>query len=147
MLEEQDNGQENFIDVEKVNLTPNKIKLIYLGILALGIKLESMVIPISKSELDLVVEYISKVLQKNEELIRRACSLLEQIENSEQNNYYGIVKEYLDNFFGLSESEETLSLNLTQEQKLSLALKVLTDLLFYSSRSGQRYLHKQLQCL
>ncbi|AFZ53104.1 DUF3038 domain-containing protein [Cyanobacterium aponinum UTEX 3222] len=147
MLEEQDNVQENFIDVEKVNLTPNKIKLIYLGILALGIKLESMVIPISKSELDLVVEYLSKVLQKNEELIRRACSLLEQIENSEQNNYYGIVKEYLDNFFGLSESEETLSLNLTQEQKLSLALKVLTDLLFYSSRSGQRYLHKQLQCL
>lgn len=73
--------------------------------------------------------------------------MLEQIENSEQNNYYGIVKEYLDNFFGLSESEETLSLNLTQEQKLSLALKVLTDLLFYSSRSGQRYLHKQLQCL
>lgn len=147
MLEEQDNSQENLIDVEKVNLTPNKIKLIYLGILALGIKLESTVIPISKSELDLVIEYISKVLQKNEELIRRACSLLEQIENSEQTNYYGIVKEYLDRFSQLSDSEQGLSLDLTEKQKLSLALKVLTDLLFYSSRSGQRYLRKQLQCL
>ncbi len=147
MLEEQDNGQENLIDVEKVNLTPNKIKIIYLGILALGIKLESTVIPISKSELDLVIEYISKVLQKNEELIRRACSLLEQIENSEQNNYYGIIKEYLDRFLNLSESNQGLSIALTEKQKLSLALKVLTDLLFYSSRSGQRYLQKQLQCL
>lgn len=147
MLEEQDNSQENLIDVEKVNLTPNKIKLIYLGILALGIKLESTVIPISKSELDLVIEYISKVLQKNEELIRRACSLLEQIENSEQTNYYGIVKEYLERFSQLSDSEQGLSLDLTEKQKLSLALKVLTDLLFYSSRSGQRYLRKQLQCL
>jgi len=147
MLEEQDNGQENLIDVEKVNLTPNKIKIIYLGILALGIKLESTVIPISKSELDLVIEYISKVLQKNEELIRRACSLLEQIENSDQNNYYGIVKEYLDRFSNFSESDQGLSLALTEKQKLSLAYKVLTDLLFYSSRSGQRYLQKQLQCL
>jgi len=147
MLEEQDKDQENLIDVEKVNLTPNKIKLIYLGILALGIKLESTVIPISKSELDLVIEYISKVLQKNEELIRRACSLLEQIENSDQNNYYGIVKEYLDRFSNFSESDQGLSLALTEKQKLSLALKVLTDLLFYSSRSGQRYLQKQLQCL
>lgn len=147
MLEEQDNSQENLIDVEKVNLTPNKIKLIYLGILALGIKLESTVIPISKSELDLVIEYISKVLQKNEELIRRACSLLEQIENSEQTNYYGILKEYLERFSQLSDSEQGLSLDLTEKQKLSLALKVLTDLLFYSSRSGQRYLRKQLQCL
>lgn len=147
MLEERDNEQENLIDVEKVNLTPNKIRIIYLGILALGIKLESTVIPISKSELDLVIEYISKVLQKNEELIRRACSLLEQMENSEQNNYYGIVKEYLDRFSNLSESEQGLSIELTEKQKLSLALKVLTDLLFYSSRSGQRYLQKQLQCL
>lgn len=147
MLEEQDQDQENLIDVEKVNLTPNKIKLIYLGILALGIKLESTVIPISKSELDLVIDYISKVLQKNEELIRRACSLLEQIENSDQNNYYGIVKEYLDRFSNLSESDQGLSFELTEKQKLSLALKVLTDLLFYSSRSGQRYLQKQLQCL
>lgn len=72
MLEEQDNVQENFIDVEKVNLTPNKIKLIYLGILALGIKLESMVIPISKSELDLVVEYLSKVLQKKRRINQKS---------------------------------------------------------------------------
>ena len=86
-------------------------------------------------------------MQKNEELIRRACSLLEQIENSDQNNYYGIVKEYLDRFLNLSESDQGLSLELTEKQKLSLALKVLTDLLFYSSRSGQHYLQKQLQCL
>lgn len=144
MLEEQD----NLIDVEKVNLTPNKIKLIYLGILALGIKLESTVIPISKSELDLVIENITTVLAKNEELIRRSCALLEQIENSEgDKNYYGVVKDYLDKFIILVRSQYQLSLNLDEKQVFSLALKILTDLLYYSSRAGKRFLKTELQCL
>lgn len=144
MLEEQD----NLINVEKVSLTPNKIKLIYLGILALDIKLESTVIPISKSELDLVIEYLTDVLRKNEELIRRSCSLLEQIENSHQDSYYyGIVKDYLDKFIFLGRSQYQLSLELDDEELSSLALKILTDLLFYSSRSGKRYLKNELQCL
>ncbi|NCO75494.1 MAG: DUF3038 domain-containing protein [Cyanobacteria bacterium] len=144
MLEEQ----ENLIDVEKVNNTPHRIKLIYLGILALGIKLESTVIPISKSELDILIEYLAELLQKNDELIRRACSLLEQIDSSENTNYYyGIVKDYLDKFLLLSQSHESLSIEINSEIQNSLALKTLTDLLFYSSKSGKYFLKHQLQCL
>ncbi len=144
MLDEQ----ENLIDVEKVNHTPEKIKLIYLGILALGIKIESTVIPVSNSELDLLIEYLSKILQRNDELIRRACSLLEQIENSDDTkHYYGIVRDYLDQFLVLSQSDEFLDMNISLENQYSLALKILTDLLFYSGTSGKRFLKQQLQCL
>ena len=144
MLEDQ----ENLINVARINDTPRKIKLIYLSILALGINLESTFIPTSKSELDLVIEYIVEVLQKKEELIRRACSLLEQINKSNNADYYyGIVKDYLENFTELSRSHPKLSLKLREEEEFSIATKVLTDLLFYSSKSGQNYLHKQLQCL
>ncbi|BAQ62722.1 hypothetical protein GM3708_3128 [Geminocystis sp. NIES-3708] len=144
MLDEQ----ENLIDVEKVNHTPEKIKLIYLGILALGIKIESTVIPVSNSELDLLIEYLAEILQRNDELIRRACSLLEQIETSnEKNYYYGIVKDYLDQFLVLSQSEEFLDINIAVENQSYFALKILTDLLFYSGKSGKRFLKQQLQCL
>ena len=144
MLEDQ----ENLIDVEKVNDTPRKIKLIYLSILALGINLESTFIPTSKSELDLVIEYVLEVLQKKEESIRRACSLLEQINRSDNTNYYyGIVKDYLEKFIDLSRSHPQLSVNLEEKEEFSIAIKVLTDLLFYSSKSGTNYLKQQLQCL
>lgn len=139
---------ENLIDVEKVNNTPDKIKLIYLGILALGIKLESKVIPKRKSELDILIEYLVELLQKNDELIRRACSLLEQIDNSDNANYYyGTVKDYLDNFFELAKSDPILSVEIHPEKQTIIALKVLTNLLFYGSKSGKIYLKQQLQCL
>lgn len=140
--------EENLIDVEKVNDTPEKIKLIYLGILALGIKIESTVIPLSNSELDLLIEYLIEILQRNDELIRRACSLLEQIEISDdKNHYYGIVKDYLDQFFVLSQCEEFLDINIPSENQSYIALKILTDLLFYSGKSGKYFLKQQLQCL
>lgn len=139
---------ENLIDIEKINYTPQKIKLIYLGILALGIELESTFIPNSKSELDLVIEYLVEVLQKNEELIRRASSLLEQINQSDNPDYYyGIVKNYLTEFSRLSRSHPNLSLDLPEKEELTIMLKILTDLLFYSSKSGHNYLKNQLQCL
>ena len=142
------NESENLIDVEKVELTPRKIKLIYIGILSLGIDLESTFIPTSKSELDLVVEYIIEVLQKREELIRRACSLWEQINQSDNvNYYYGIVKEYLQKFSYSCQSHRYLGVKLTAEEEKSIAMKTLTDLLFYSSKSGKMYLKQQLQCL
>ncbi|MGI0483342.1 DUF3038 domain-containing protein [Geminocystis sp. CENA526] len=144
MIEEQ----ENLIDVEKVNNTPNKIKLIYLGILALGIPLESKVIPKRKSELDILIEYLVELLQKNDELIRRACSLLEQIDNSDNANYYyGTVKDYLDKFLDLAKSDPILSVEIHPEKETIIALKVLTNLLFYGSKSGKIYLKQQLQCL
>ena len=139
---------ENLIDLEKINCTPQKIKLIYLAMLALGIELESMFIPTSKSELDLVIEYIVEVLQKSQELIRRACSLLEQINQSDNPNYYyGIVKNYLTKFSSLSRSHPHLSVSFPEKEELTIALKILTDLLFYSSQSGHNYLKEQLQCL
>ena len=139
---------ENLIDVEKVEQTPYRIKLIYIAILALDISLESTFIPTSKSELDLVIKYIVEILQKKEETVRRACSLLEQIEQSQQQTfYYGIVKKYLDNFDKISNSHEQLLLSLPENQLESIALKTLTNLLFYSSNSGELYLRKQLQCL
>ena len=140
--------QEHLIDIEKVHETPEKIKLIYLGILALGLELESTFIPTSKSELNLVIEYVVEVLQKRQELIRRACSLLEQINQSDNPNYYyGIVKNYLTQFSRLSRSHPKLSVMISEDQELTIALKTLTDLLFYSSKSGQNYLKEQLQCL
>ena len=138
---------ENLIDVEKVEQTPYRIKLIYIAILALEIPLESTFIPTSKSELDLVVKFIVEVLQKKEETIRRACSLLEQIEQSQQQNYYGIVKKYLDRFDKLSSTHEELSVDLSEKDLHSIALKTLTNLLFYSSNLGEFYLQQQLQCL
>ena len=137
MIEEQ----ENFINVEKVNETPQKIKLIYLATLALGIKLDSIFIPTSKSELDLVIEYVVEVLQKQEELVRRACSLLEQIQRSDNvNYYYGVVREYLEKFTELSRSHPQLSVKLEPEEELAIAMKLLTDLLFYGSKYGKNYL-------
>lgn len=140
--------QENLINVEKVNQTPKKIKLIYLGILALGIKLDSLVIPKTKSELDILIDYLVELLQKNDELVRRACSLLEQIENSENSNYYyGTVKDYLDRFAMLAKSDPMLSVEMSSEEEIFMALKVLTNLLFYGSKSGKMFLKEQLQCL
>jgi hypothetical protein len=140
--------QENLIDIEKVNCTPHKIKLIYLGILALGIELESTFIPTTKSELDLVIEYLVEILQKKQELIRRGCSLLEQINCSDNTDYYyGMVKDYITKFSQLSRSHPDLSVNIPETEELTIAIKTLTDLLFYSSRSGQNYLKEQLQCL
>ncbi len=146
---------ENLIDVDKVNQTPMKIKLIYLSLLALGIKLESTFIPTTKSELDLVIEYVVEVAQNKEERIRRACSLLEQIDNSDDvNYYYGIVKDYLEKFSDLCRSPDQtltnnidLSVNIPPEQEFSIAIKTLTDLLFYSTQSGKNYLKQHLQCL
>ncbi|HIK37848.1 MAG: DUF3038 domain-containing protein [Geminocystis sp.] len=140
---------DNFIAPKKVSETPNRLRLIYLAILALGIPLESRIIPISKLELDLVIDYLARLLQNYEELIRRACSLVEQQAEipPAQRKYYGLVKEYLERFSLLSTSEEFLPLNLSGKNINSIALKVLTDLLFYSSRAGKRYLHSQLQCL
>ena len=141
-------AKENLIDVEKVNHTPQKIKLIYLSILALGIRLESTFVPTSKSELDLVIEYVVEILQKNEELVRRACALLEQIHNSDNADYYyGIVRDYLQQFSSLSRSHPQLAVEIEEEEEFNVAIKTLTDLLFYSSKSGENFLKKQLQCL
>lgn len=140
--------QENLIDVDKINNTPDNIKLIYLGILALGINLESKVIPKSKSELDILIEYLVELLQKNDEVIRRACSLLEQIDNSDNSNYYyGTVKDYLDKFLDLSKSDPLLTIQIEPKNQTIIPLKLLTNLLFYGSKSGKDFLKQQLQCL
>lgn len=140
--------QENLIDVDKVNNTPDKIKLIYLGILALDINLESKVIPKSKSELDILIEYLVELLQKNDEVIRRACSLLEQIDNSDNSDYYyGTVKDYLDKFLDLAKSDPLLTIEIDAKNQTMIPLKVLTNLLFYGSKSGKNFLKQQLQCL
>ena len=144
MIEES----ENLIDVAKVNNTPRQIKLIYLSILALGIKLDSQVIPKTKSELDILIDYLVELLQKNDELIRRACSLLEQIDNSDNpQQYYGTVKQYLDNFFNLAQSNPDLAVEIPLENPDIIPLKTLTNLLFYGSKSGKIFLKQQLQCL
>lgn len=140
--------QENLINIDKVNNTPHKIKLIYLGILSLNINLESKVIPKSKSELDILIEYLVELLQKNDEIIRRACSLLEQIDNSDNTDYYyGTVKDYLDKFLNLAKSDPILKIEIEDKNQTMIALKVLTNLLFYSSKSGKNFLKQQLQCL
>lgn len=130
----------NYLQINQENL-----KLIYLSILSLEIPLESLFIPEEKVQVDFLINSLVNTLRKNDELIRRAVSLLEQIKQSEKpEDYYGLVQEYLTKFTELSHSHPDLKLDLDPNKLEAIALKLLANLLFYSSQIGENLLQHKL---
>lgn len=130
---------------DNFSINQEKLKLIYLTILSLGIPLESWAIPQSKKELDSIIYLITDTLRKHDELIRRAASLMEQIESQNSNDgYYGLVQEYLAKFEQLWQSHPDLKINLASDKQEAIALKLLANLLFYSGKSGEYFIQYKL---
>jgi Zn-dependent oligopeptidase len=124
----------------------NKISLILLAISALEINHNQIQIPQQEQELQPTLLQVTSLLQQNQELIRRACSLLEQMnQRNEPPNSYGILKDYLHKFTQNYEPELIPGATLSPENVQQLALKLLVDLLFYSGQSGDRFLWEQLK--
>jgi hypothetical protein len=82
---------------------------------------------------------LTYLARQHQELIRRAVSLLEQMNPEEEPSpRFALLTDYLDNFTNFSHNrpENTYSpMELTQ-----IAWKLLIDLLFYSSPQGDRRL-------
>lgn len=132
----------------KENSLNNYLQLIYISFLSLNIDTKLTVLPQNQTDLNFVITSIIKIVKKNDELIHRAVSLWEQIANSDdQKNYYGIVRDYLDNFSQITTDSDKFSIKLEQQDIYAVALKILTDLLFYSSISGERLLRDKLELL
>ncbi len=130
---------------DNFSINKEKFKLIYLSILSLDIPLESWAIPQSKKELDSIIYLITDTLRKHDELIRRAASLMEQIERQNSDDgYYGLVQEYLTKFEQLWQSHPDLKVNLDSDKQEAIALKLLANLLFYSGKSGESFIQSQL---
>lgn len=79
--------------------------------------------------------------QQHQELIRRAVSLLEQLaaENREP-HHAALVGDYLDAFSNTYQDRMEDGGDLSPEVLSQLALKLLIDLLFYSTPTGHRRL-------
>jgi hypothetical protein len=79
--------------------------------------------------------------KENQELIRRAVALLEQL--SEQNRppqEAALLGDYIDNFCNTYQQRMEEGENVSPDTLSQLALKLLIDLLFYSGPSGSRRL-------
>ena len=130
---------------KKLKQIQSKINLILLAISALEINHYRILIPKNEQELQQTFLELVSLLQQNQELIRRACSLLEQMnQHNEPLNSYGVVRDYLHKFRQNYEPELTERATLSPENIEKLALKLLPDLLFYSGKSGDRLLWEQL---
>lgn len=86
----------------------------------------------------LIICYLSK---QNQELIRRAVGSLERIiSNQQKPHQVSLLGDYIDAFCNTyqerMEEEETITMDLLT----NLALKMLVNLLFYSSNGGHRRL-------
>ncbi len=77
--------------------------------------------------------------KQHQELIRRAVTLLEQLaaQNREPHKA-GLIGDYLDNFTNTYTERMEDGENLSNEALTRLALKLLIDLLFYSSSNGHK---------
>jgi len=136
------------LNVDKIDPLSYYLQLIYIAILSLEIDSKLTVIPQNKIDLNFVISSLMKIIRKNDDLIHRAVSLWEEIENLDsENNYYGIVEEYLVNFTDYAQNHPKFKVNLDSNEIPSIAFKILTDLLFYSSISGEKLLRDKLEKL
>ena len=86
----------------------------------------------------LIICYLAK---EYHDLIRRAVTLLEQVtEQEKEPSKIALLGDYLDTFSNLYENRMETTDLLTHEQLSHLALKLLIDLLFYSTNNGHRRL-------
>lgn len=82
--------------------------------------------------------YLAK---EHQELIRRAVALLEQVaENNGEPHKAALLGDYIDAFSNTYQERMEENENISMNQLTNLALKLLIDLLFYSSSSGHRRL-------
>ena len=140
-------NSQTILDEQKIKQFQSRMRLILLAVSALEINHSHININISKNQQELEQNFLELVdlFQQNQELIRRACSLLEQIyQHHESINYYGVVKDYLHKFKQNYEPELVSQATLSPENIEKLALKLLPDLLFYSGKNGDRLLWEQL---
>lgn len=86
----------------------------------------------------LIICYVAK---QNQELIRRAVGLLEQItEQNKEPHKTALLGNYLDAFTNNYQERMEDGDNIPSQRLSQLAFKLLIDLLFYSSASGHRRL-------
>lgn len=88
-----------------------------------------------------LVLIICHLAKQHQELIRRAVALLEQM--TEQNrapHQAALLGDYLDAFSNKYSDRMEDGENISSDAKAHLALKLLIDLLFYSSNGGHRRL-------
>ncbi|MBE9222302.1 DUF3038 domain-containing protein [Cyanobacterium stanieri LEGE 03274] len=137
----QDIFSENYYSLD------NYLQLIYIALLSLEIDHKITTIPKNKTDLNFVITSVIKIIKKSDELIYRAVSLWEQINSSDNKEYYGIVKKYLETFNQLLNVNGKITINLEEKDISIIAFKMLTDLLFYSSMSGERLLRNKLELL
>jgi len=88
-----------------------------------------------------LVLIICHLAKQQQELIRRAVALLEQLtEQNREPHQVVLLGDYLDRFSNAYQERMEEGENTPQTQLTQLALRLLIDLLFYSSPSGARRL-------
>lgn len=88
-----------------------------------------------------LVLIICHLAKQQQELIRRAVALLEQLtEQNREPHQVALLGDYLDRFSNAYQERMEEGENTPQTQLTQLALRLLIDLLFYSSPSGARRL-------
>lgn len=86
----------------------------------------------------LIICYLAK---QNQELLRRAVALLEQVSQQQQKPHHtALLGDYLDKFINTYQERMETEAQITPEILSDLALKLLIDLLFYSGNNGHRFL-------
>lgn len=86
----------------------------------------------------LVICYLAK---QNQELLRRAVSLLEQVsEQHKEPHHTALLGDYIDKFINIYQERMEIEAKSTPQILSQLALKLLIDLLFYSGNNGHRLL-------
>ena len=85
-----------------------------------------------------LVLIICHLAQQNQELLRRAVTLLEQVTEQKQPPYKtALLGDYVDRFINYYQERITISYSISLSD---LAFKLLINLLFYSSNNGHRLL-------
>ncbi|ACK64981.1 conserved hypothetical protein [Rippkaea orientalis PCC 8801] len=97
--------------------------------------------PLTIEEARSQIIILCHLCQQNQELIRRAVTLLEQMMTQNKDPLrIGLLQEYCESFNHLYQGGTTESSSLSTEQLAKLAFKLLVDLLFYSTPDGHRRL-------
>lgn len=88
-----------------------------------------------------LVFMICYLAKQHQELIRRAVALLEQMaEQNSEPHRVALLGDYLDTFSNTYQERMEQGENVSSDWLTQLALKLLIDLLFYSSPNGHRRL-------
>ncbi|HEY9659009.1 MAG TPA: DUF3038 domain-containing protein, partial [Allocoleopsis sp.] len=88
-----------------------------------------------------LVLIICHLAKQQQELIRRAVALLEQLtEQNREPHQAALLGDYLDKFSNTYQERMEEGETVPSEQLTHLALKLLIDLLFYSAPNGSRRL-------